>query len=122
MLKKCICYPFFSCVLAGAVGAGELTEATFDTSPGWKSTRCSKPTKLFFHVTDIDSYNEAVEEYNDYLLQVRTYRVCIGDEAQTDARTAAQSIANGLDRLYDQIRAELESARSELESAKESLQ
>lgn len=111
----------FSCVFAAAVAAGELGETTLGASLSWKPTQCSKPAKLFFNVTDIDSYNSAVEEYNDYLLQVRAYRVCISEEAESDARKAAQAIAGGVDQVYDEIRSELESARSELEAAKQSL-
>ena len=86
MLKRCFGCLLFSCVLAGAVAAGEFTETTLGTSLGWKPSRCSKPAKLYFQLTDVGSCNAAVEGYNDYLLQVRTYRVCISEEAQTDAK------------------------------------
>jgi len=86
MLKRCLGCLLFSCVLAGAVAAGEFTETTLGTSLGWKPSRCSKPAKLYFQLTDVGSCNAAVEGYNDYLLQVRTYRVCISEEAQTDAK------------------------------------
>lgn len=110
------------CAHAGTVAAGEFSQTTLGASLGWTPTQCSKPRKLFFHVTDVDSYNAAVEEYNQYLLEVRTYRFCINEEAQEDANTAAQSISSGLGQANDEIKKELDSARSELESAKRLLQ
>ncbi len=108
--------------MAGAAAAGELTATTLGDSLGWKPSRCAHPAKLYFHITDVDTYNAAVEEYNDHLLVVRSYRECVGKEAQEDAHKAAQAIASGVDRAYDRIRAELESARSELESAKKAVE
>lgn len=101
--------------------AGEFNVSVVGATLEWKPTRCSKPSKPVFHVTDVDSYNAAVKEYNQYLLQVRTYRSCVNEEAQQDAKTAAQAISNGLDQANDGIQRELESAMSKLESAKRSL-
>ncbi len=109
-------------LFAAAALAGEFNTITLDSSLEWKPTRCSKPAKLFIHVTDVDSYNSAVEEYNQYLLKVRTYRECINDEAQADAQTAAQSISGGLGRASGDLRREVDTARAELESAKRLLQ
>lgn len=109
-------------LFAAAAPAGEFNTRAVDPSLTWKPTRCSKPAKLFFHVTDVDSYNSAVEEYNQYLLKVRSYRDCINEEAQADAQTAAQSISTGLGRASGDLRREIDTARSELESAKRSLQ
>lgn len=122
MLKEYFVWMLLSSFFTGAVAAGEFSQTTLGASLGWKPTQCPKLRKLFFHVTDVDSYNAAVEEYNQYLLEVRTYRSCINEEAQKDAKTAAQSISSGLDQANDQIRQELDSARSELESAKRLLQ
>ncbi len=109
-------------LFAAAASAGEFNSKAVDSSLQWKPTRCSKPAKLFFHVTDVDSYNSAVEEYNQYLLKVRTYRECINNEAQADAQTAAQSITSGLGRASGELRREVDTARSELDSAKRSVQ
>ncbi len=122
MLIRCFACMLSLSVFAGAAAAGEFSQTTLGASLGWKPTQCAKPAKRFFHVTDVDTYNAAVEEYNQYLLEARTYRSCINEEAQKDAKTAAQSISSGLDRTSDQIRQELDSARSELESAKRLLQ
>lgn len=100
----------------------ELSDTTLGTSLEWKPTRCAKPAEPSFHVTDIDSYNSAVDKFNDHPLQVRIYRACVNEGAPTDAEMDAQSIGSGVDGVYDQIRVELESARSEPKSARESLQ
>lgn len=88
----------------------------------WKPTECLKPRKLFFHIYDIDSYNAAVEEYNHYINEVRTYRSCMNDEAQRDAEAATNAIASGLEQVNSQTRIDLDSARSKLEAAKRLLQ
>ena len=108
-------------LFATAASAGEFNAKTVNSSLEWQPTGCSKPAKLFFNVTDVDSYNAAVEEYNQYLLKVRTYRECINEEAQADAQTAAQSITSGLGRASGNLRREVDTARSELDSAKRSL-
>ncbi|MDX1528647.1 MAG: hypothetical protein R3337_08460 [Gammaproteobacteria bacterium] len=109
-------------LFAATAPAGEFNSKAVDSSLEWKPTGCSKPARLFFNITDVDSYNAAVEEYNEYLLKVRTYRECINEEAQADAQTAAQSITNGLDRTSGELRREIDTARSELDSAKRLLQ
>lgn len=109
-------------LIAAEAPAGEFNTRAVDSSLQWKPIRCSKPAKLFFRVIDVDSYNAAVEEYNQYLLKVRAYRDCINEEAQADAQTAAQSISSGLGRASGDLRREIDSARSELEAGKRSLQ
>ena len=118
MLNRYFALAIFFCLFAGAALAGEFSVRTLGASLSWKPTQCAMPPRVFFHVTDIDSYNAAVEEYNQYLLSVRTYRSCINEEAQKDAETAARSISSGLDQANEQINQGLNSARSELESAK----
>ncbi len=121
MILRHHCLLIFLTVFAAAAFAGEFNAKAVDLSLEWKPTGCSMPAKLFFNVTDIDSYNAAVEEYNQYLLKVRTYRECINEEAQADAQTAAQSITSGLGRASGELRREVDTTRSELDAAKQSL-
>lgn len=122
MLKRYLADAISLGLFATSAAAGEFSVRTIDASLDWKPTQCSKPGKLFFHVTDVDSYNAAVEEYNQYLFEVRKYRECINEEAQVDAKTAAQSISTGLNRANGDLRQEIDAARSDLESAKRLLQ
>lgn len=122
MLKRYVVLVISFGLFSAAASAGEFSATEIGSSLAWESTKCSKPPKLFFHITDVDTYNAAVEEYNRYLVDVRTYRSCVADEAQSDAQTAAQSISSGVDEAYEQIRMEIDSAKSELESARRTLQ
>ena len=105
-----------------AADAGELGGTTVGSLLTWKPTACQKPPKLFFNISDVDSYNAAVEEYNHHLLLVRTYRSCIAQEAQRDAETTSNAISTGLDQANEQLRLDLDAARADLESAKRLLQ
>ena len=109
-------------LFAAAAPAGEFNASAVNSSLEWKPTGCSKPAELSLNVTDVNSYNAAVDEYNQYLLEVRAYRECINEEAQADAETTAQSISSGLDRASADLAREVDTARSELETAKGSLQ
>lgn len=122
MSKRHIASLIILTLFAATAAAGEFADKTVDPSLSWKPTECSNPRKLFFHIYDIDSYNAAVEEYNHYIYEMRTYRSCINDEAQSDAKAATKAIASGLERANDQTRIDLDAARSELETAKKLLQ
>lgn len=122
MLKRSVGFLFALSAFAGAAVAGEFSVKAISPSLIWTPSDCPMPRKRHFHVEDVNSYNAAVEEYNNYLHQVRTYRSCINDEAQKDAEAAAAAIAKGLEQANDKARRELDSARSGLESAKRLLQ
>src|SRR5215469_5666539 len=71
---------------AGEIGGGIGSCDTSSPLLGctWKSKSCLKPDPPSVFVTDVDSYNLAVSEFNSYLDEVRSYEDCIIAEAKRD--------------------------------------
>ena len=102
-------------VLGGlvSVNAGSLGYRSVSAYMDWEPD-CSKPSQPSFFVTDVDSYNYAVSQFNGYLSEVQLYIGCIGNEAEHDADTMARAIQNGLEEKRTEIVSELDDAKSDL--------
>ncbi len=122
MPKRHVIFFLLLFAFAPAAQAGEFGATSIGPSLAWQPTECQKPSKPPLRANDVDAYNAAVNDYNNYLLRMRSYRACINDEAQRDAAAAAAAINAGLEAANRRINVELDSAKSELEAAKRSLQ
>lgn len=82
---------------------------------------CYKPSEPSFFVHDLHSYNSAVDDYNDYLDDVKIYLSCLVSEGEADIRLLRQAVANGVDEKRTEILDELDSLRSDLERERSTL-
>ncbi len=94
--------------------AGTFGTQDVDSSVDWKH-KCSKPHKPSFTVSDVDSYNSAVEDFNAYVLEIESYINCVNREANSDAQDLANAVQKGSQRAVDDVSSDLESAKSDLE-------
>lgn len=100
--------------------AGSIEMSSIGPFSSWESD-CSKPYAPSFFVTDTDSYNYAVDEFNSYLTDVEYYIQCVQNEASDDARALANAIEKGTQNAIDEVSSELDMARSNLQMSKSSL-
>jgi len=105
-------------IISGQSNAGGFGLCSINAFMDWEPTGCTKPFPPSYYVYDADSYNAAVNEYNNYLHQVRGYVSCIETEAENDAKIVAQAIANELDEANQIAISDLQNARANLEAAK----
>ena len=94
--------------------AGSLSGRTIRRSMNWEPD-CYKPYEPSFYIHDLDSYNLAVDEFNLYLVDIRSYLSCLESEAEQDARTVVRAISDSADSLRDDVLSDAEMARSNLE-------
>ncbi len=85
----------------------------------WKS-RCTKPfhSSIYFSTVNrsVDSYNRDVRNFNTYLNEVDTYRACVRNEAESDARVVAEIFGDAADKLLAEADIELNRQRMTLQS------
>ena len=105
---------FVISILAGQVAAGSIGYKQIRRYMDWEPD-CYKPSSPSFFVSDIDSFNWAVNEYNSYLSEVENYINCIKGEAEADIKTLSRAVSSGFDEKRSQILSELDSAKSDLD-------
>lgn len=82
---------FNSPCYAGNYGMYPVTSIT-----DWKSSNCQEPSAPSFYVTDTQSYNNAVDKYNDYVTQVDDFLMCMEREANQDISTLTSNVRNSV--------------------------
>ncbi|MEZ6852117.1 hypothetical protein [Halodesulfovibrio aestuarii] len=97
--------------------AGSIGYTTVSPYMDWTSD-CSKPYEPSFIISDVSSYNYAVDEFNSYVSEVENYIQCIKSEAQSDSKTIIQAIENAAKSEIDEAINAVESAQSSLEMQK----
>ena len=97
--------------------AGNLGFETEDSYLEWIPD-CSKPYAPSFDVSDVDSYNCAVSEFNAYLLEVESYINCVKREANSDAQGLLKSVKKRAEEAIVEISSELNSVKSDLKMEK----
>jgi len=111
-----------SVLLPGATArAGEL-EGGFSgcdlsgiTACEWKPSNCHKPFPPSSFVADRNSFNMAVEEFNNYVEQVNWYKQCMINEAKSDVSKVPDIIVQSVQNASRKVDNELQNARSNLE-------
>lgn len=114
MMRIIVMSIFVVCVLVGQVAAGTIGYKQITRYMDWEPS-CYKPSQPSFYVSDVDSFNWAVEEYNSYVSEVESYITCMESEADADIRTLSQAVSNGYDEKRSEVLNELDSANSDLE-------
>ncbi len=110
----------FITLSASAIG-GSIGYQNIHTYMDWEPD-CYKPSPPTFFVSDIHSYNMAVDEYNSFVSELQTYLSCIQSEGESDLKTLAVSISNSIDEKRSEAMSELQSAKSDLSMQKLMLQ
>ena len=94
----------------------------FGTGIEWESTDCHKPYQPSFFVIDTNSFNRAVDEFNDYVGNVQRYIDCLVSEANQDLRQLPNIISEGVESAESEVLSEVEAVRSDLETSRMFLQ
>lgn len=103
--------PFAAPVHAGGLDGGEIADFRI-----WRPNRCYKPPPPPVQVTDPLTYNLAVDAFNRYFEQMKTFVECVGDEANVDYETLQQVLERGLSRARAEALQDLERTRSAIEA------
>lgn len=104
-------------VVSGAPAwTGDLGSRNVRRSMGWESSNCFRPSEPYFYVSDADSFNLAVDEFNNYVEEMRQFITCVNDEAADDANTVVRAIEDGRDEEVSNATSEVENVKASLES------
>ena len=103
-----------ACLIAGQASASSIGFRSISSYMDWEPD-CFEPSEPFFFVSDLDDFNRAVDEFNNYVRGVEAYLGCIQAEAETDLRTLSRAISNSLDEKSSAIVSKVDLKRSNLE-------
>jgi hypothetical protein len=85
----------------------------------WKPKGCYEPRKPSFFVSDVRSYNDAVDEYNEYLSRVRAYKSCVIADGKADIESRFQDVViKGATKAIEEIDRDAVRVKSDLESSR----
>ncbi|KZK81211.1 hypothetical protein PsAD13_04159 [Pseudovibrio sp. Ad13] len=102
------------------VFAGQLGMTSISTWTSWEPSDCYEPTAPYFSCYDEYSCESAVDEYNDYVSEVRSYLACIQNEAEADLRNVTRAIQEGVSEAASDKSSDVDDAKYMLENALES--
>ena len=106
--------PMLVVFVVGQAFAGSIGYKQIGRYMDWEPD-CYKPSPPSFYVSDVDSFNMAVDEYNYYVNEVENYLACLQSEAESDISIIKKAILNGMDEKRSEIIADVESSKSDLE-------
>ncbi len=95
---------------AGGLDGPEITDYRV-----WRSNRCYKPSPPPVRIADALSYNLAVDAFNRYFEQMKTFMDCVGAEANQDYEALRKVMEAGLARARSEALDDLERSRAEIE-------
>lgn len=111
---------FFVLLLTAALytpcHAGDYGLSSVSAFSDWEPTDCFKPYPPSFYISDTNSYNIAVDEYNNYIAEVENYLLCIQNEGQRDMQTMLESVKEGVKSAENDILNEVRRVKNDLES------
>ena len=81
----------------------------------WEPTSCYKPRPPLLIVISPRDFNNAVREFNNWLLQVDSYNSCVQNEAIADLKKMPDIFKKGISEARDDIDREVQRTRSQLE-------
>jgi hypothetical protein len=100
--------------ISGGIGSCDINSPVLGCT--WKSKDCFKPDRPTTFVTDVDSYNLAVSEFNSYLREVSSFEDCVIAEAKHDvSENLPEIVAEGAKKEIAETDSEANEARSDLE-------
>jgi hypothetical protein len=103
-------------LISGPVHAGSLDNPQIADYSVWSSNRCYKPPPPPVNIADALSYNLAVDSFNRYFAQMKTFMDCIGSEANQDYEALRKALETGLARARSEALTDLEQSRSAIEA------
>ncbi len=98
------------------VTAGSLDNPQIADYSLWSSNRCYKPPPPPVNIADALSYNLAVDAFNRYFAQMKTFMDCVGSEANQDYDAIRKALETGLVRARTEALTDLEQSRSAIEA------
>lgn len=117
IMKKILLVVVFILAMSTQVNAGSYGMASVNSFTDWE-TECYKPSRPYFYVSDVESYNMAVQQFNSYVGEVEDYLQCIQREGDDDARTLLRAVEEGISNESTKALNELDQTKSELLSHK----
>ena len=103
--------------LAGAPAfAGDLDGPEIADYRVWHSNRCYKPPPPPVQIVDALTYNLAVNAFNRYFEEMKTFMECVGAEANSDYEAIRAVLERGLSRARSEALQDLERTRSSIEA------
>lgn len=120
MKKAILIVAIIICCMPSSAISGSLGMTTIGFMNTWEPD-CYKPNEPYMFITDVDSFNMAVDEFNSYLSQVEQYMLCVETEAETDKRAMIKAVDQGMLEATEGILMEVQSARSTLEASRSTL-
>lgn len=100
-------------ILPSSSHAGDYGLSSIDNFTEWHSD-CYKPSPPSFFVSDIDSYNMAVDDFNRYVSEVKSYLECIRSEGDSDSEMLLKAVHDGVTNEENEIIDEVRDAKREL--------
>lgn len=115
MRRAALISAVFTFLSAPAV-AGSLDNPQIANYSVWTSNRCYKPPPPPVNIADALSYNLAVDAFNRYFAQMKTFMECIGAEANQDYESMRKALETGLARARTEALTDLEQSRGAIEA------
>ena len=103
-------------LFAAPATAGSLDNPHIADYSVWSSNRCYKPPPPPVNIADALSYNLAVDAFNRYFAQMKTFMDCAGSEANQDYDALRKALETGLARARTEALTDLEQSRSAIEA------
>jgi hypothetical protein len=102
-------------VLVTSAQSGELCSRNIRMSTEWEPSGCSKPSEPNYYVSDLDSFNRVVDDYNLYVRNTEAYIQCIDADAADDFDMLKKILEESLSSNVAKIKNEMDSVKSSLE-------
>ncbi|MDD3313402.1 hypothetical protein [Pseudodesulfovibrio sp.] len=118
MAKTAAAFLFIALLIPSAAAGGTYGMTTVAPYASWEPSDCFKPSPPVFFVSDLESYNRAVDEYNEYLSRIKTFMLCVQEDGKADAESIVKSITQGVSNAQDEALRELNVLKMELESSR----
>lgn len=103
-------------LIASPSNAGSLDNPQIADYSVWSSNRCYKPPPPPVNIADALSYNLAVDSFNRYFAQMKTFMECVGAEANQDYESMRKALETGLARARTEALTDLEQSRGAIEA------
>ena len=118
MKKHYIGFALFSFILVVQSVAGSIGFTQINYFMTWEPD-CTEPSAPFISFTnDVDSYNRAVDRFNDYVTDVDSYLSCVQSEADQDIRMLSNAVVRSAEKKQTDVISDLNRARSSLQRQK----
>ncbi|NKB48101.1 MAG: hypothetical protein GKS02_01930 [Alphaproteobacteria bacterium] len=101
---------------AGSIGPSEVGPTL-----AWESS-CKRPVQPNLYLDDLESYYQALDQFNTHVAQVRRYIQCVQAEGKTDIDALAAAVASGMQNNQNAAIKDAEELRTDLEVQRSLLQ